>query len=106
MFMSISLLKQIIIKIHRADQHEIDLTSNSAIDHKGLTAWGIALVKEMNRLGMMVDLSHVSKKTMMDAIAASAAPVIFSHSSSQAIYETTRNVDDDTLKELVSIYTK
>lgn len=55
---------------------------------------------------MMVDLSHVSKKTMEDALAASTAPVIFSHSSSEAVYAgTTRNVDDTTLLKLVSMET-
>lgn len=78
--------------------------SNTDATKKGLTDWGKELVKEMNRLGMIVDLSHASKKTMDDAITASLAPVIFSHSLSEAIYDgTTRNVDDNTLLKLVSI---
>lgn len=56
----------------------------------------------MNRLGMLVDLSHVSKLVMDTAIGVSLAPVIFSHSSSYAVFSHTRNVHDDTLLLLVS----
>lgn len=58
---------------------------------------------EMNRLGMLVDLSYVSKKAMADAIDASKAPVIFSHSSAEAITNISRNVDEATLLKLVRI---
>jgi membrane dipeptidase len=69
-------------------------------EHFGLTALGRQLVREMNRLGMFVDVSHVSADSMRDALRASRAPVIFSHSNAFAINPHPRNVPDDVLKLL------
>ena len=68
--------------------------------HNGLTDFGKNVVREMNRLGMLVDVSHVSDKTFYDAIAVSSKPVILSHSSCRAISDVPRNVTDDMIRAL------
>jgi membrane dipeptidase len=77
--------------------------ADSATDdpkYGGLSPFGVEVVKEMNRIGMLVDLAHVSPDTMKDAIEASKAPVIFSHSNARALSDHPRNVPDDVLAML------
>lgn len=68
--------------------------------HNGLTDFGKDVVREMNRLGMMVDISHVSDKTFYDALAVSKAPLIASHSSCRALCNAPRNMTDDMIRDL------
>lgn len=74
--------------------------SSTGDPHKGLSPFGEEVVREMNRLGMLVDLSHVSIQTMHDVLQISQAPIIFSHSSVRAICDHPRNVPDSILKRL------
>ena len=95
---------------HRLGARYMTLTHNATLDwadaandaprHDGLTPFGERVVKEMNRLGMLVDISHVSPATMADALRVSQAPVIASHSSAFALCPSPRNVPDDILGQV------
>ena len=74
-----------------------DLTDEKVQHHDGITDFGRQVVREMNRLGMMVDISHVADRTFYQALVASRAPVIASHSSSRALTNVPRNMTDDML---------
>jgi membrane dipeptidase len=75
-----------------------DINDAKVQHHNGLTDFGKQVVLEMNRLGMMVDISHVADKTFWDAIATTKAPVIASHSSARALVNAPRNMTDDMLR--------
>ncbi|MFN7924500.1 MAG: dipeptidase [Bryobacteraceae bacterium] len=76
-----------------------DSMTDNAV-HNGLSPYGKEIVREMNRLGMLIDVSHVSDKTVMDAIHTSRAPVIASHSSSKAVADVPRNMTDEIIKAI------
>jgi membrane dipeptidase len=75
-------------------------SSTDTVEHNGLSAFGKDVVKEMNALGMMIDVSHISDKAFYDVIELSTKPVIASHSCARAICDNPRNMDDDMLKAL------
>ena len=77
-------------------------SSTDSTEHNGVTPLGYRVIEEMNRLGMMVDVSHASDKSIYDAIKASKTPVIASHSCARAICSNPRNLDDDMLRALAA----
>jgi membrane dipeptidase len=98
--------------LHRLGVRYLTLTHNSSTAwadsatgerlHGGLTEFGRAVIREMNRIGMAVDLSHVSAETMRQAIEVSAAPVIFSHSGARSVCPSVRNAPDDVLRAMAA----
>jgi membrane dipeptidase len=79
-----------------------DIDDPTVKHHNGLTQQGKDIVHEMNRLGMMVDISHTSDKTFYDALEASSAPIIASHSSARAVTDAARNMTDDMIRKLAA----
>src|SRR5580698_8350439 len=86
---------------HTVNTDWADASTDQAA-HNGLTDFGRQVVREMNRLGMMVDISHVADKTFYDVLAVSKAPVIASHSSCRALCNAPRNMTDDMIKALAA----
>lgn len=86
---------------HWADSQG-DIDDPKIEHHNGLTPLGKEIVHEMNRLGMMVDISHVADKTFWDALETSSAPIIASHSSCRAVSNNTRNMTDEMIKALAA----
>jgi membrane dipeptidase len=84
---------------HSGNCEWADSSTDKAV-HNGLTDFGKEVVREMNKLGMMVDISHVSNKTFYDALEVSKAPLIASHSSCRAICDVQRNMTDQMMKDL------
>lgn len=85
---------------HNSHTDWADAAAQVPARHDGLTAFGEEVVREMNRLGILVDLSHASPATMADALRVTEAPVIFSHSSARGVCDVPRNVPDDILREV------
>jgi membrane dipeptidase len=79
-----------------------DFDDPKVTHHNGLTPFGKDVVREMNRLGMMVDISHTADKTFFDALEVSTAPIIASHSSCRAVSDHTRNMTDEMIKALAA----
>jgi membrane dipeptidase len=86
---------------HSGNDEWADSSTDKAV-HNGLTDFGKDVVREMNRLGVMVDISHVSDKTFYDALQVSKAPLFASHSSCRAICDAPRNMTDQMMKDLAA----
>jgi len=86
---------------HGGNDEWADSSTDTAV-HNGLTDFGKDVVREMNRLGVMVDISHVSDKTFYDALSVSKAPLIASHSSCRALCDAKRNMTDQMIKDLAA----
>ena len=86
---------------HSGNDEWADSSTDKPV-HNGLTDFGKDVVREMNRLGMMVDISHVSDKTFYDALAVSKAPLIASHSDCRALCDAPRNMTDQMIKDLAA----
>ena len=94
-------LSKVLTLLDRADSSESE-GGNEPVLNNGLSGFGEMIVKEMNRLGMMVDISHVSSDTMRDVLRVTRSPVIFSHSSARNVNNVSRNVPDDVLEQMVT----
>lgn len=101
----LSILKEMgvrYITLSHNGHNDVCDSASEAPEHNGLSELGKEMVREMNRLGIMVDISHTSEKTSYDAIALSEYPVIASHSSAKALCDHRRNLSDDLMKALAA----
>jgi len=96
-FHNVSIFHALGIRVIQLTYNEGNLLGSGCLepDDRGLTHFGIQVVRELNRLGMVVDVTHTSEKTSLDAISVSEAPVIFSHSNVKAIQDNPRNLTDE-----------
>ena len=90
------------ITLCHSKNNDICDSANDTIEHDGLSEFGKDVVREMNRLGLMVDVSHASDQTFYDVLALSKAPVIASHSCARALCKNPRNLDDNMLRALAA----
>ncbi|MBN1651130.1 MAG: dipeptidase [Bacteroidales bacterium] len=88
------------ITLCHTKNNDICDSSTDTVEHNGVSAFGKEVIAEMNRLGMLIDVSHISDKSFYDVIEQSTLPVIASHSSARAICNSPRNLTDDMLKKL------
>lgn len=87
---------------HNGDNDICDAASKSKTEHNGLSDYGKMVVREMNRCGIMVDVSHTSEKTSFDVLEISTKPIIASHSSAKAVYNHPRNVSDKLMRAIAA----
>jgi microsomal dipeptidase-like Zn-dependent dipeptidase len=87
---------------HNGDNDICDSARKSNNEHGGVSPFGADVIREMNRLGMMVDLSHASEKTFYDALDISQVPIVCSHSSCRSLCDHPRNLTDEQMKRLAS----
>ena len=88
---------------HNGDNDICDSARRSSQEHNGLSAFGREVIREMNRTGLMVDLSHAAEKSFYDALEISSTPIVCSHSSSRTLCDHPRNLTDDQLRALAQV---
>jgi len=85
---------------HNGDNDICDSARRSAATHKGVSSFGAGVIREMNRCGMMVDMSHAGEKSFYDALDISSMPIVCSHSNCRALCDVPRNLTDDQMRAL------
>lgn len=87
---------------HNGDNQICDSARRTLNTHGGVSAFGAEVIREMNRLGVMVDMSHAGEKSFYDALEISAKPIVCSHSNSKALCDVPRNLTDDQMRALAA----